>query len=1018
MVSSVSKRDSQINFPDFTIIKASAGSGKTFSLSFRFVQFAISNKIQYNGLNNLLAITFSNNATKEMKDRIIRLLKLLILDDRESLDRLGNIVGMTKEEISKNAMTLLDNILNNYPDLQIKTIDSFMAGIFKASSIELGFSPDFEIVFDNKRLINYAFDLYLNKKDINSTERISSVIEIISKAKDPTSSYLWDPADNLLSHIVGISKKTSGMAMDIEPYDTGCMDKDLIDEAIKLIDNILTLSQNAHLQPKKNTKVLGQLQKIKKTNILRDILDIKLGEVPFLKSDNQDYKTAENQWVELKRIQSLIAFFDALTFFNPYVEVLRDFQTIIEGVKRQEGQVFIGDINRLISRYLSDNGAFDVFFKLVDIIYHFMIDEFQDTSPIQWENLRPLIENALAANGSLFIVGDTKQSIYGFRDADFRIMKELEEKNPFLSVNHKVETLNVNYRSDGYIVNFVRGVFENLPDDMIEKAKLSGLTEVKQDVVKDRIDKGYVQNIIVKNEQDEVNEAHKVLDIINDLYDRGYNYRDIAILTQRNEKVVEVSSWLNEREIPFISFSSLDIRKRPIICEIVSLVKFLDSPTDNLSFVTFLLGDVFNRVTGITKQNIESFAMKNRQATYLYKKFQEEYNEIWDRYFSGLFSRIGYLPMYDLMVEIYMKFNLLDLYTNEEAALIKFLDVIRELEGDGYNSVRDLLDIMSRSDEDNSRWDMPIPQDLDAIKVMTIHKSKGLGFKAVIALLYEQRFRGFDYIIGRIGESESVSLLRITSKQTVNETIKNIYEENRTIEEINILNSLYVCLTRAQHELYIIQCGKAGKDNYGLPLKVLPSCEFYCGEKMSFTSDKRRSQSISIDKRQYKLKDYNYSMDKKALTGHEERQRGEFIHKVLSYITFISEDIDADIDTAIGYAEKEISYTYERDNIKKLTKEAIEDLKEHLRYIEGRVIYNEYEVCDREGNIKRLDKVILDGDFLNIIEFKTGNIDDHYKDQVQRYMAILSEIFKDKKITAIIYYVDLKKRCEFRDGKP
>ena len=131
----------------------------------------------------------------------------------------------------------------------------------------------------------------------------------------------------------------------------------------------------------------------------------------------------------------------------PYVKAYQSFRSTVEMAKRQQGKVFIEDINMHLAQYLSSAIVPDVYFRIGETIYHFLIDEFQDTSPIQWQNLYPLIENSLSQGGSLFVVGDTKQAIYGFRNADYAIMKGVEQVNPFPSAEHAVKELEINYRS-------------------------------------------------------------------------------------------------------------------------------------------------------------------------------------------------------------------------------------------------------------------------------------------------------------------------------------------------------------------------------------------------------------------------------------------------------------------------------------------------------------------------------------------------------------------------------------------
>ena len=167
MAHAVLEKDSILSFPHFTLLKASAGSGKTYSLAERFVQLLLSSHIPQNHLRNILAITFSNNAAKEMKERILLWLKDLYFNDPEKIEEISEIVSMKKEHLAEKAGARIDEILRNYTEFQVKTIDSFMTSIYKASAVDLGYSPDFEIVMTPESIMAYAFKHLLPRSTID-----------------------------------------------------------------------------------------------------------------------------------------------------------------------------------------------------------------------------------------------------------------------------------------------------------------------------------------------------------------------------------------------------------------------------------------------------------------------------------------------------------------------------------------------------------------------------------------------------------------------------------------------------------------------------------------------------------------------------------------------------------------------------------------------------------------------------------------------------------------------------------
>ncbi len=320
---------------------------------------------------------------------------------------------------------------------------------------------------------------------------------------------------------------------------------------------------------------------------------------------------------------------------------------------------------------LSDDNIPEIYFSLGERIHHFLIDEFQDTSPIQWKTLRPLIENSLAQQGSLFIVGDTKQSIYTFRGGDWQIMKRMMTEEEFPSVARKMKELTTNYRSDEAIVAFTKKVFHEIVPQKIPLAiaEKSGLTSFQQEVKPSAHGKGFVEVFSFhrdKENPDASPEKQKLLDILAGCRDRGYRYRDIAVLTPKNSDVVEVSRWLNEANIQFISHSSLDVRTRKITGELLALLKFLDSPVDDLSFASFILGDLFRTVVSAENihDDLSSSILTHRSGDNddepLYVHFRSLYPHLWEKYFESLFNRVGYLPLYDLLSDMYGTFSLFD----------------------------------------------------------------------------------------------------------------------------------------------------------------------------------------------------------------------------------------------------------------------------------------------------------------------------------------------------------------------
>ncbi|MCK4248839.1 MAG: UvrD-helicase domain-containing protein, partial [Candidatus Omnitrophica bacterium] len=218
----VLEKDNKIKLPEFRVLKASAGSGKTHALTLRFVQFLISEKIPQNNLRNLTAITFSNNAAREMKERILAWLKAVYLGDNQRSEQLSQLVSLDKNALRCRAGELIEDILENWTEFQVRTIDSFTAAIFTSAAIDLGVPPDFDILLDNTGLMEYAFDFYLRDVKENSPagELLSRVINSIHQTKTTNTAYLWDPSEAILNQIKAIHCKAAsqGRQIIIEDY--------------------------------------------------------------------------------------------------------------------------------------------------------------------------------------------------------------------------------------------------------------------------------------------------------------------------------------------------------------------------------------------------------------------------------------------------------------------------------------------------------------------------------------------------------------------------------------------------------------------------------------------------------------------------------------------------------------------------------------------------------------------------------------------------------------------------------
>jgi ATP-dependent helicase/nuclease subunit A len=1021
------EKDSTIHFPHVTILKASAGSGKTYSLTERFVQFLLSNNIPQNHLRNILAITFSNNAAKEMKARILSWLKDVYFKVPEKIEPLCEIVSLKQDHLAAKAGAKIDEILKNYTEFQVKTIDSFMASIYKASAVDLGYSPDFDIVMAPESIMAYAFNRFLRgvREKTPEAEFLDKLLGIIHESRGGESAYLWDPSKDLLEETVELYNKLSGIVKEAKIIDVENKIESIKTEIRDTAESLRALIEKSGLTKSQGSSYY-KIVEIARNNNFPDLVDKGLTNPPVLKPKKEGegtwYEKISEQWDLLgTQIREYIELY-ATTYYVPYLRTYEAFKDILEEVKKREGKIFIRDINKKLSDYLDFEIVPDIYFRIGETIYHYLIDEFQDTSPIQWANLFPLVENSLSQGGSLFAVGDTKQAIYGFRNADYGIMKGLESKNPFSSAPHHVTELKINFRSLAGIVDFSRTFFKKVianHDKYRNPASRSGLIDYEQEVKKDHRNSGYVEVIRCEKKDDEPAEKRKIQDLVKELFERGYSYSDIAILAYRNEDVANITTWLNEVDVPFISYSSLDIRTRKLTAEIVALLTFLDSPPDDLSFAGFVLGDVFRKALEagqkVELEAFHEFFFRNRKKTPLYKAFQEEFSEVWKIYFEDLFKSTGYLPLYDLVSEIYRIYRVFDHFREEEATLIKILEVIKNFEGEGRNNPGDFLKSALNEEAGESDWTIDVPEGIPAVKVMTIHKAKGLGFPIVILLIYEETSRGFKYILDE--KTAGVCLLKINQQiMKASAFLQEKYEEERLKDLVNKLNTLYVGFTRAEDELYIV--GVQGRKNQ-FPVDLLQTVDSQIGSKKA-----PRVRSIDSDQVEkgrpregFKLYHHSGPIEFPFATTEElhseERVRGEFIHRVLYFVDHLDENTEPRVEEIIERVNNEMKTDYPLEVMKRGLLEFLnhEEIGLYFETMPGRMIKKEQEFSDPTGGLFRMDRVILERDRVTVVDYKTGTdreAEKEYVSQLKRYMRILKEVYPDKNVEGVIAYVDLK----------
>ncbi len=1016
-------KDSEIKFPHILLISASAGSGKTYTLAKRYVQFVLSDKIPLNKLENILAVTFTNNAAKEMKVRILDWLKELALDPRSpKIRETAALVDMSEKEIRSKAAKITDEILSDYSNFHIQTIDSFLARIMSCSTAELNLPFRPEITMNYDALQEAALYLLFSRIGTEEfkTEEIDEFLEVIPKS----SAFPWNPITRVRKNFSGFMNeegRTGGeifLKKGLNPSREIKRKFRKIMEFCSEIENKAgnpDLLRNFYFRVKESGNITLFISKY------RSQYGIIKGNIKAARYDGW-----EEDKFKLNAMVLDLAEFNSRYHYYPYISIYRKFLQELDKIKNGKSETLhISDIARRLSSYIKRENVPEIYLKLGEKINHFLIDEFQDTNKLQWDVMRPLIEEALSKRGSLFAVGDIKQAIYMFRNADYKIMRNFLDvaagkgKSEYLSLDSlggKIEKkdLPVNYRSDGEIVSFADYLFKDrikrmgeiIGDDRTE------LTSFKQRPLERRKDKGKVETIVMEaKSMDDGVEKDIFLSEIKKACEK-YPLNEIAVLTDKNKRISSIVEWLSGEGINVASLSSLDIRKRKIIAEILGFMRFLETPADNLSFSSFILGDIFIKASGFSRGKTEEFILSLRKTDMSYVRFKEKFPETWEKFFDEIFSKVGYLPLYELATLVYSVFSLFENFPDEAAFLSKFLDACAKSENSGVATLSGFLDsVLKEDDETEKFFSVDLPEFLDAVRVMTFHKSKGLGFSAVFNMIYDERGPKENMFFKETGGGALEVWYIIKDLADFSDKLAAVYRGKKESERIQNLNLLYVISTRAKHQMTNIVVKQARKK----PREEMKPIDAFENIKKTGKVEMRKKilekAPPALSGASPKPKEMTGGKVKPTSESGREAARGNLVHEILSEITSESDfsAVDEICERKImlypfGFDKKEISGIIARF----LKSPQAEDL---FSQKPGREVMTEKEFTDSAGNLKRMDRVIIDPDCVAVVDFKTGGEDEDYAGQIAEYKKILKEVYK-KPVKGYIAYVDLSKVAE------
>lgn len=810
-------------------VKASAGSGKTYDLTRRFLCLLAACGTPApvvaascglggapSGWDEILAITFTNAAAGEMRDRVIGRLKAIALGTPEQ----G--IPLTPD----TAARWLDVILRDLASLNIRTIDSLLHTIVRSASLQLGLPPDFQPAFVSMDAVTPYLEALLNRA-AQGDERMEKLLRDLYWAIVHVQQSKGFNAGDKLGDIIhplldGILR---GEFTDISrPEELEARWQQLWQATVALAQAVLDAEAKA--ETRLNATGRKALVKLRE----RDEGAFKSRFISEPESDKfLTAKTARTDEL-LDALEALVAW---LPDFQRRQALLRSARHLAPAVRlatllveamranqQQEGTLPAVLVPELAGSVLGGHfGVSEALCRLGSRLNHFLLDEFQDTSREQWQALSPLVEEALSRGGSLTWVGDVKQAIYGWRGGDAALFDGIEPPLRRLAPDARHETLTANWRSCRQIIAHNNALFSPLEDEAVARQTLAAL--MPQGTPDDLLDEyaarlaaGYagtaqafspqsapgglvrVEDIKADNSE-ELNAA--VLARLRQVLLRELSprrpWQDMLVLVRSNAQALLVAEDLAAANIPIVTENSLLLATHPLVIQSVALLQFLSNAEDELALWTVVTGSLVQQgplpVPGLQELH-DTCVSRGRMP--LLPHLQQQFPEFWATVLAPFHNQAGLMTPYDTVMEWYGRLRVFERYPEADVFLRCFLEVLRNAEEQGLGTLPDFLAHWQEKGEEEK---VPMPEGIDAVRIMTVHKSKGLE-APVVLLPWTSAGLKAD---GPVFMEEDG--LRMVCKN--GPACGRVYHDALLRQGMELLNQFYVAFTRAREELYVFR---------------------------------------------------------------------------------------------------------------------------------------------------------------------------------------------------------------------
>ena len=822
-----------------TVYKASAGSGKTFTLSVEYIKLLIKNPMSF---RSTLAVTFTNKATEEMKTRILSQLYGIwkqLPKSKDYIEKIKSELGVTEQFMSDRAKIALFNIVHNYSYFRIETIDSFFQSVLRNLARELDLTANLRIELNDRQIESIAVDEMIDELG-EKDELLKWILGYIKENIDDDKN--WNVIGYIKSFGENIFRefyKTKSKELNTLLHEKGFFEQ--------YTKRIRTIRDEAEAELK---SVAAEFFEALETEGV-DIADLSYGKSGpagyFIKLQNGQYdesiitsrvqkaldEASADCWTKKSAPQSLRHFAEetivpllekaestrrsnwkmyasavlTLKHLNQ-LRLLNSIERKVREMNVEANRFLLSDTHTLLHSIIKDTDSPFIFEKIGSHLENVMIDEFQDTSTVQWQNFKVLLEECMShseEHGNL-IVGDVKQSIYRWRSGDWRMLNNIKGEFPQMSDMLDIRTLTHNYRSSRRVINFNNAFFERAAeiefndlkeccgeDDMQLAEQLkSAYADVCQQVPDKREDTGYVHIELLPQDDYTDITLNKTVETVDHLIELGADPSDIAIIVRSNNTIQQIAEHFAcvRPELKIVSDEAFRLDNSTALNILVAAMHSLTHQDDKLTRA-YIAKAYLTKVKGV---DLEA---ANRMVS-----TEEGVEEALPASYRDHSDELLQMPIYELAERLYKIFSL-ERICGEDAYVYAFFDCLTSFLTSNTATLDDFVEEWNENFASNTIQ----ARSIDGIRLITIHKSKGLEFKHVIIPFCDWRMEKTNTIWCEPTEAPFNELPLVPVDFSAKQMMGTIYERDYIVEHlqncVDNLNLLYVAFTRAERSLIV-----------------------------------------------------------------------------------------------------------------------------------------------------------------------------------------------------------------------